>query len=156
MPSADHERFDFDLPLLRRLGATFNAHRPKFAKLYAEKTAAEFMAACNDLTQRARERKAAASGAGGEASSGRADEGRKPSKVKKGQKHGRETLASAGNGSDGAPSHAASGGDDEEDEDADAALDDALDAMLDAQAAADGNLFDDFDEGYVDSADDSD
>ena len=47
-----HERFNFDLPLLRRLGATFRARKAAFSSGYAEKTAAEFMAACHDLQQR--------------------------------------------------------------------------------------------------------
>ena len=47
-----HERFDFDFALLRRLGATFNAHKPKFSRAYAEKTASEFIAACDDLQRR--------------------------------------------------------------------------------------------------------
>ena len=43
-----HERFAFGVPLLRRLGATFKARKKAFTPEYAEKTAAEFMAACHD------------------------------------------------------------------------------------------------------------
>lgn len=138
-----HERFDFGLQLLRRFGATFNAHRPKFAKAYAEKTAAEFMAACADLTRRVR------------TSSGKEGAGRQDRSVHMPTKKSNSLHATV-SGARGRSSglRGSSGGVDSEDEadaDAEAALDDALDAMLDAQAAADGNLFDDFDEGYVDS-----
>lgn len=125
-----HERFDFGLPLLRRFGATFNAHKPKFSKGYAEKTASEYMAACIDLTARsktAKNGKATGTGRAGDEGAGSAS-----------------TKCKLGLDDDEA---------DDDDRDADGALDDALDAMLDAQAAADGNLFDDFDE---DCADDSD
>ena len=101
-----HERFAFGVPLLRRLGATFQAHKDKFTQEYVEKTVAEYMAACQDR-QLAPGRR-------------RARGGRCPTASEEEQN--------------------------EEDGDSDdAALDDALDAMLDAQAAAEGNLFDDYD-----------
>ena len=62
-----HERFSFDLSLLRRFGATFNAHKPKFSKAYAEKTASEFIDACNDLRHRTSSSGGSASGSGGRA-----------------------------------------------------------------------------------------
>jgi ectoine hydroxylase-related dioxygenase (phytanoyl-CoA dioxygenase family) len=43
-----HERFRFDVRLLRRLGETFKAHCALFTKAYAEKTAAEFISAYQD------------------------------------------------------------------------------------------------------------
>ena len=43
-----HERFEFDVALLRRLGATFRAHKKAFTKEYAEKVAAEFKSALDD------------------------------------------------------------------------------------------------------------
>ncbi len=103
-----HERFNLSLPLLRRFGATFGAHKAQFSQGYAEKIAAEYMAACHDLQRRG-------------------------------------TAAATPKSSD--EGGAADGDDDE----ADAALDDALDAMLDAQAAAEGNLYDDFDAECVGS-----
>ena len=54
--------------------------------------------------------------------------------------------------SGGASTEAAAAEDDGDDDDEeDAALDDALDAMLDAQMEADGNLYDDYDGGEVES-----
>ena len=48
-----HERFQFDVALLRKLGATFRKHKAAFTKEYAEKVAAEFKAALDDRqTQR--------------------------------------------------------------------------------------------------------
>ncbi|KAL1520001.1 hypothetical protein AB1Y20_023482 [Prymnesium parvum] len=49
-----HERFEFSVSLLRCFGATFRAKRKMFATEYAEKTAAEFKAACEDSAARAR------------------------------------------------------------------------------------------------------
>lgn len=43
-----HERFDFSPALLRKFGATFRAKRGAFTEEYAQKTAAEFKAACED------------------------------------------------------------------------------------------------------------
>ena len=155
-----HERFDFGLPLLRRFGATFNAHRPKFTQEYAEKTAAEYLAACNDLMQRAAAGKSDAQsdaqsdgspGASLSSANGQQQEQQEQPQKKKRKKSKAGAAAFPG-------MHAGHGWEEEEEEEdeADAALDDALDAMLDAQAAADGNLFDDFDADEAVAASDSD
>lgn len=43
-----HERFSFDTTLLRCFGATFRSRRALFTPEFAQKTAAEFKAACED------------------------------------------------------------------------------------------------------------
>ena len=131
-----HERFEFGLPMLRRFGATYRAHLDDFSPEYAEKTAAEFMAACHD-----RKRRQKAGGAADEAPPAAASAPKMRKKAPKStgiKAQGAERL-------DPRP-RVVGGVDDEDDDDDDAALDDALDAMLDAQGKAAHNLYDDFDD----------
>ena len=65
-----HERFDYGLPLLRRLGATFRARQAAFTQSYAEKVAAEFKSALDF-----RQRQLAAGGSGGDGDDDDDDDG---------------------------------------------------------------------------------
>lgn len=120
---AYHERFEFGLPMLRRFGATFKARKRRFTSEYAEKIAAEFMAALHD-----RQADVAATLA------------QKKTEKRQGKRAWTEALAPVALAAEDSNEEG-----DEDEEEADAALDDALDAMLDAQAAAEGNLYDDYD-----------
>ena len=157
-----HERFDFGLPLLRRFGSTFNAHRSKFAQEYAEKTAAEYFAACSDLTQRAATGKSNGSHHRPQSSANGQQQPQKQQKRPQQQQPQQPPPKKKRKKSkvDASPDmqayHGGKEGEEVEEDEADAALDDALDAMLDAQAAADGNLFDDFDADEAVAASDSD
>jgi hypothetical protein len=124
--------------MLRRFGATYRAHLDDFSPEYAEKTAAEFMAACHD-----RKRRQKAGGAADEAPPAAASE---PKKRKKEAPKSTGTKAQGAMRIDPVPRVVGGGADDEDDDDDDAALDDALDAMLDAQGKAAHNLYDDFDD----------
>jgi len=68
-----HERFQFSATLLRCFGATFRARRALFTTDYAEKTAGEFKAACEDTGKRARSQ--GGSDAAADANGAAADDG---------------------------------------------------------------------------------
>ena len=104
------------MALLRRLGATYRAQLAAFTESYAQKTAAEFMAAFRDREG--------------------ADTGSKRNQYSSGRKRRRLPGTKCSDDNDAV----------DDGDEAEAALEDALDAMLDAQGMADDNLYDDFDD----------
>ena len=140
-----HERFVFDMVMLRRFGATYRAHVDDFTAEYAQKTAAEFMAAFHD---RSTQQGGAAAPRGrapppppSKRRMARHGEAAKPATVARAHRGGAAAAAEYDDDDDDDDDV-----DDDDDDDADGALEDALDAMLDAQGEAADNLYDDFDD----------
>mmetsp|Transcript_5639 Transcript_5639/g.17346 ORF Transcript_5639/g.17346 Transcript_5639/m.17346 type:complete len:569 (+) Transcript_5639:195-1901(+) len=140
-----HERFEFSSRMLRLLGRIFRrfgAAKGYLTQEYVAKTAAEYKDACEDRARSEAARRSTNDRGHGLTSLATRSTSRSAKRARVTSARTLRRGAKCGVNDD-----AVHGGDDSS---ADDALDEALDAMLDAQMAAEGNLYDDFDEAYSD------